>query len=816
MAKLTFVLEDGQEIVVPLAEHMTVGRWEDNDVVVDDERVSKHHAELVRNADGSIQLFDSSSTAGTFVNGERILSHTLQDGDKLAFGPLTAVLDASEETASDASTTVPAPDGSKTQSLPLNAPVKAGKIATRKRAKGSRQAAPPAQDLPPDSEANATLEKEKSRLQAELESLQKEWRSWQERSSAEHAMHQSRVESLRAEEEHLGSVKTALQEAKEAHEEWLAAIQALASRHEEQNASLQNLTTRHEEKSAEMRLLVGNETAAREEMRKLSAQQEQAQARLQQLRSESTHEEASLAALHSQVAELEARSRHSQELADVRTDQLKSAEKKLDQLALQRSQTEARIRELSDSEEKLRQALARCQEAEAHYASIAEATSAISLEQQRTTDAVKELESVIAALREAHHQTVATTEQARTSRLHAEEALHHTQEALAATEAELAARKAGLTAETLRLEAAQTRRAELEKQCLELADTGLKLDAAQSQLAAAEQQLTEKKTSLAATVASKAEQAALLQNLAADETAARSRIDVLQSREKDLHAALASLASAERIQRSRFEEVRQLAAEAEKEHTSQKEHLSATQASARSELQELLTKLQPLRAWKEAMDQLYARLSTLPQDSPEARQLWHEIEKEKEGLHALIINARTQAHAGASQPGSIPSATLKSTPASASRSGPGTAPAPGSAQETTLRSRLNHLRESVQREESRLEQLRLERTRHETSQRSGPAVEAMQREQSRHLEARIRQDQERHHALVRSIEMHQAEEEKRRERLLELEHRLAELRTSVAEAERLRGELRQQAGLAHVELKNFEAAIDRSSQKTVH
>lgn len=816
MAKLTFVLEDGQEIVVPLAEHMTVGRWEDNDVVVDDERVSKHHAELVRNADGSIQLFDSSSTAGTFVNGERILSHTLRDGDKLAFGPLTAVLDASEETASDGSTTSSVAEGSKTQSLPLNTPVKADKIATRKRPKNGRQTAPPAQDLPPDTEANASQEKEKSRLQSELESLQKELRSWQEHSSAEHAMHQSRVESLRAEEEHLGSVRTALQEAKEAHEEWLAAIQALASRHEEQNASLQSLTALHAEKSAEMRRLADNETAAREEMRKLSAQQEQAQARLQQLRSESAHEEASLAALQSQVAELEARSRHSQELADVRTDQLKAAEKKQEQLSQQRAQIEARIRDLSDSEEKLRQALARCQEAEAQHASIAAATSALSLEQQRTTDAVKELESVIAALREAHQQTVATTEQARTYRLHAEESLHHTQEALAATEAELATRKAGLAAETLRLEAAQARRAELEKQCHELADTGLKLDAVKSQLAAAEQQLTEKDASLAAAVASTAEQAALLQSLAADETAAKSRIDVLQSREKDLHAALASLSSAERIQRSRFEEVRQLASEAEREHTSQKERLSARQESAHSELQDLLAKLQPLRDWKEAMDQLYSRLSTLPQDSAEARQLWHEIEKEKEGLHALIINARTQAHAVASQRGSTSSATLKSATPTVSRSGPGAAPVPGSAQETTLRSRLNHLRESVQREESRLEQLRLERTRHETSQRSGPAAEAMLREQSRHLEARIRQDQERHHALVRSIEMHQAEEEKRRERLLELEHKLAELRTSVAEAESLRGELRQQAGLAQVELKNFEAAIDRSSQKTVH
>jgi hypothetical protein len=50
-----------------------------NDVVGDDERISKHHAELVRNADGSIQVFDFGSTAGTFVNGKRELQALQKD-----------------------------------------------------------------------------------------------------------------------------------------------------------------------------------------------------------------------------------------------------------------------------------------------------------------------------------------------------------------------------------------------------------------------------------------------------------------------------------------------------------------------------------------------------------------------------------------------------------------------------------------------------------------------------------------------------------------------------------------------------------------
>ena len=93
MAKLTFVLEDGQEVVVPLKEHITLGRDEDNDIVVDDEGISPRHAEIVQNADGSLQVFDLKSTTGTFVNGERQLSCTLLHGDTIAFGPLVGTLD---------------------------------------------------------------------------------------------------------------------------------------------------------------------------------------------------------------------------------------------------------------------------------------------------------------------------------------------------------------------------------------------------------------------------------------------------------------------------------------------------------------------------------------------------------------------------------------------------------------------------------------------------------------------------------------------------------------------------------------------------
>lgn len=93
MAKLTFALEDGQEVIVPLTERITLGRDEDNDVVVNDEQFALRHAEILPHTSGGFEVRDLGSTTGTFVNGHRIESCRLTQGDRLDFGPLTAVLD---------------------------------------------------------------------------------------------------------------------------------------------------------------------------------------------------------------------------------------------------------------------------------------------------------------------------------------------------------------------------------------------------------------------------------------------------------------------------------------------------------------------------------------------------------------------------------------------------------------------------------------------------------------------------------------------------------------------------------------------------
>jgi hypothetical protein len=64
---------------------LTVGRAEDNDLVLPDAEVSRHHARLERGGAGWL-LIDLESTNGTWVNGERILRAAIAEGDELAFG----------------------------------------------------------------------------------------------------------------------------------------------------------------------------------------------------------------------------------------------------------------------------------------------------------------------------------------------------------------------------------------------------------------------------------------------------------------------------------------------------------------------------------------------------------------------------------------------------------------------------------------------------------------------------------------------------------------------------------------------------------
>jgi CRP-like cAMP-binding protein len=64
---------------------VAIGRAKDNDLVLDNPRVSRHHA-LIEARNGSYRIVDLNSTNGSFVNGQRVKSQALIDGDEIVIG----------------------------------------------------------------------------------------------------------------------------------------------------------------------------------------------------------------------------------------------------------------------------------------------------------------------------------------------------------------------------------------------------------------------------------------------------------------------------------------------------------------------------------------------------------------------------------------------------------------------------------------------------------------------------------------------------------------------------------------------------------
>jgi ABC-type multidrug transport system ATPase subunit/pSer/pThr/pTyr-binding forkhead associated (FHA) protein len=72
------------------ARALRIGRAEDNDIVLADLSVSRHHAELRNTGDGRYAIVDLDSSNGTFLNGARvILTSPVTEQDIIGIGPAT-------------------------------------------------------------------------------------------------------------------------------------------------------------------------------------------------------------------------------------------------------------------------------------------------------------------------------------------------------------------------------------------------------------------------------------------------------------------------------------------------------------------------------------------------------------------------------------------------------------------------------------------------------------------------------------------------------------------------------------------------------
>ncbi|MCB2180162.1 FHA domain-containing protein [bacterium] len=85
-----FLIVGGTQIYTLEEDTINIGRLYENDLVIDDPRVSRRHAQI-RVVKGRHMLFDLGSSGGTYVNNLRITQVTLHPGDVLSLAGVPLV-----------------------------------------------------------------------------------------------------------------------------------------------------------------------------------------------------------------------------------------------------------------------------------------------------------------------------------------------------------------------------------------------------------------------------------------------------------------------------------------------------------------------------------------------------------------------------------------------------------------------------------------------------------------------------------------------------------------------------------------------------
>jgi len=86
-ARLLLATPSGTHVIPLESTPLTIGRGLNNDIILEDTRVSRHHAQLRYRA-RRFWIADLGSTNGTYVNDEQVAERSLRDGDTISLGGL--------------------------------------------------------------------------------------------------------------------------------------------------------------------------------------------------------------------------------------------------------------------------------------------------------------------------------------------------------------------------------------------------------------------------------------------------------------------------------------------------------------------------------------------------------------------------------------------------------------------------------------------------------------------------------------------------------------------------------------------------------
>ena len=85
----TLLFRDNE--LIPIKKTVVnIGRRNTNDIVINDLRISRVHAQIRKSREG-LMIFDVGSSGGTFINGERKMHHLLRSGDVISLAGYTMI-----------------------------------------------------------------------------------------------------------------------------------------------------------------------------------------------------------------------------------------------------------------------------------------------------------------------------------------------------------------------------------------------------------------------------------------------------------------------------------------------------------------------------------------------------------------------------------------------------------------------------------------------------------------------------------------------------------------------------------------------------
>lgn len=603
MASLIFSIEKDNDIVVPVVGTVTLGRADGNDVLVDDASISATHAEVSQSEQGYL-VKDLGSRSGTFVNGKRVRSHSLVDGDLVSFGALRGrfVLDDAEK---------------KTARRPSQ--------ESKARARQTEAGKPTQEDAAARHQALLSTLKElgdeEARRRANLEQLQ------QEVTAAEAALASLRAGIATATTGTVsgdeGRLKTAVSELQAKHDTLVSslatverAVADMERRHADGVAGLRD----REEKLRRTAKDIDEATVARgnlqSELKELAIKREALDAEMEQLAV--------------RVRGIETRLTDLAVLAQAREDQVHAAEQRLQQVEQRRRELDQHIEAQATTEASVLQAKRELEKLTAEHAALQALLAGRDEKLAELRSAEARLAAIATMREEAERQLAAEKDSVEKYRTEAGLARARSEAELLELEKQCALEREKLTRAGQQLRDTIARNEDLQTQNRKLEGIEGKLREARTLLSQTVTRQAEVEAKSAAIEKEHQEGLAKLGRLQAEIRAVEKSIESLKGEESTVKEAIQELRAMQAAEQRRVDEMDKLVAETEAQAAVHRARLDAMMEQRRRELAELESRCEMLRTLHEDIDERYQKLATLKPGSPEALALWQSAQEKKE------------------------------------------------------------------------------------------------------------------------------------------------------------------------------------------